>query len=382
MRVSFISAARNPVSKVLGPPPACQDNCLTVPAKDGKLINDSPSSERSSPLVFDTDTQSDIDDINASQSTSKAGNFWINSFKIPWEKFPKSLLDACAKKVRPKPRDRRAMVRIMCDDIKGYTSLPGRKNLSKVAEMVVAKQKESFCDVIGDSIIGSGYQSLLKQLEERMANLNRKGDKAAVKLDVSSDEEDSERKGKSRKRVLHDSYGCINWQPDMLPSDETTASQKAKEEWLLEEFPKKDADRKKVLLFMDKTYTSQRLLINKNDPKNPVSIKEIKSRWPFLFDKECMFVHFEKLMGFKIQDVLQKSLQTKAGTIFEFMKSNGAQKAKVKQTLWHIEAAMSLEKSKAPQMTGVYLLLMAYFGEPLDLTFKSDLDVSNRAKPG
>ena len=64
------------------------------------------------------------------------------------------------------------------------------------------------------------------------------------------------------------------------------------------------------------------------------------------------------------------------------MKSNGAQKAKVKQTLWHIEAAMSLEKSKVPQMTGVYLLLMAYFGEPLDLMFKSDLDVSNRAKPG
>ena len=53
----------------------------------------------------------------------------------------------------------------------------------------------------------------------------------------------------------------------MLPSDETTASQKAKEEWLLEESPKKDADRKKVLLFMDKTYTSQRLLINKNYPK-------------------------------------------------------------------------------------------------------------------
>ena len=101
MRVSFISAARNPVSKVLGPPPACQDNCLTVPVKDEKLINDLPSSERSSPLLFYTDSQSDIDDINASQSTSNAGNFWIiNSFKIPWEKFPKSsLLDACAKKV-------------------------------------------------------------------------------------------------------------------------------------------------------------------------------------------------------------------------------------------------------------------------------------------
>ena len=122
------------------------------------------------------------------------------------------------------------MVRIMCDDIKEYTSLPCRKNLSKVAETVVAKHKESFCDVIGDSVIGSGYQSLLKQLEERMVNLDRKGDKAAVKLDLSSDEEDSERKDKLRKRVLHHSYGCINWQPDLLPSDETTASQKAKEE--------------------------------------------------------------------------------------------------------------------------------------------------------
>ena len=96
----------------------------------------------------------------------------------------------------------------MCDDIKEYTSLPGRENLSKVAEMVVAKHKESFCDVIGNSVIGSGYQSLLKQLEERMANLNRKGDKAAVKLDLSSDEEDSERKANCRKgfcmiRMVH-----------------------------------------------------------------------------------------------------------------------------------------------------------------------------------
>ena len=43
---------------------------------------------------------------------------------------------------------------------------------------------------------------------------------------------------------------------------------------------------------------------------------------------------------------------------------------------------MSQKKSKVPQMTGVYLLLMAYFGESLDLMFKLDLDVSNQAKPG
>ena len=40
--------------------------------------------------------------------------------------------------------------------------------------MMVAKYKDSFCDLVGDCVIGSGYESLLKQMEERIANLNRK----------------------------------------------------------------------------------------------------------------------------------------------------------------------------------------------------------------
>ena len=50
-------------------------------------------------------------------------------------------------------------MRIVCDDIRKHSTLPGRKNLSKIASMIVAKHKESFCDIVGDTVVGSGYES-------------------------------------------------------------------------------------------------------------------------------------------------------------------------------------------------------------------------------
>ena len=245
----------------------------------------------------DIDTQSDVDEISKEKFITKPATYWINDYKIPWNKFPKSLLDACIRKSRPKPRERREMVRILCDDIRGYNTFPGRKNLARIAQMIVSKYKDSFCHLIGDSVIGSGYESFLKQMEERIANLNRKSGKDLVKLNISSEDEDSEPKSKSRKTVIPDSYGCVNW--------------KSKQDWLIEEFRKKEQDKKKVLLFMKETYTSQQAcLLFENTQDNPVT--EVKDKWPFLFQKDCMFLHFEQLMGFKIQEVMNESLERKA----------------------------------------------------------------------
>ena len=189
-------------------------------------------------MFDDSDIQSDTG--NGSLSDGKTSNHWINNFQIPWSKFPKSLLGACTSKVRPTPRDRREMIRIICNDIKTHSLLPGRKNLARIAEMMVTKYKDSFCDTIGDTVIGSGYESVRKQLEKKMANLNRKTDKAIVKLSVSSDDDNgSETKVKTKKRLRADSYRCINWQPDSFPDNETPTSQKSKQDWLAAQFPKK-----------------------------------------------------------------------------------------------------------------------------------------------
>ena len=357
------------------------DNSITTPANvDESFASSTPSSSRSSPLFFgDTDTQSDVDEISKEEFIARPATYWINDYKIPWNKFPKSLLHACTGKSRPKPRERREMVRILCDDIRGYTTVPGRKNLARIAQMMVAKYKDSFCDLAGDCVIGSGYESLLKQMEERIANLNRKSGKDLVKLNICSDDEDSEPKSKSRKTVTHDSYGCVNWQPPALPSSESMETQKSKQDWLIEEFRKKEQDKKKVLLFMEKTYTSQRLFINKNTQDNPVG--EVKDKWPFLFQKDCMLLHFELLMGFKLQEVFNQSLEKKAKVTWEYLRQNHIQKKKIKQILWRIEAAMSSKNDQRPVAIGVFLLLLAYFEEDQELMLISDVDVSFKYKP-
>ena len=155
-------------------------------------------------------------------------------------------------------------------------------------------------------------------------------------------------------------------------------TQKSKQDWLIEEFRKKEQD-KKVLLFMEKIYTSQRLLINKNTQDNPVG--EVKDKWPFLFQKDFMLLHFELLMGFKIQEVLNQSLEKKAKVTLEDLRQNHIQKKKIKQIFWQIEAAMSSKNDQWPVAIGVFLLLLAYFEEDQELMLISDVDVSFKYKP-
>ncbi|CAB3977263.1 Hypothetical predicted protein [Paramuricea clavata] len=167
-----------------------------------------------------------------------------------------------------------------------------------------------------------------------------------------------------QKQPISDSFGCVNAQ------NQSDGSQKEKEEWLISEFPKKDRDMEKVSLFMKQTYASQRLLINRSKPNVP-SIMEIKDQWPFLFETDMMLQHFEELMGFNLQVILQRSLEEKASVIYDFMKQEHPSKKKVRESLLEIDTAMALDESKIPQMAGVYLLVLAYFGEPEDMMIRS-----------
>ena len=266
--------------------------------------------------------------------------------------------------MRSKPRDRQEMVRILCDDIQQHCSSPGRKALSKIAEMVVGKYSKSFRDCVADTVLGTGFESFRKQLEERLYNQNRKVEQSrslSRKLSPASDN-DSGREAKAGQKNMCDSYGCVNWQPDSYPDDETTDSQKEKQGWLTSAFRKKDRDNDKVASYMKLTYASQRLLINRGKP-NPPSINEIMDEWPFLFEFDPLMQHFEQLMGFDLKVVLQRSLEEKAKLVYNFMKLEHSHQKKVKEALDKMDAAMETERSNIPQMDGVYLLLLAYFGE-------------------
>lgn len=81
---------------------------------------------------------------------------------------------------RPKPSQRCDMVRILIDDVHNITLKPSRKQLARVAEKIVLQHPKSFKDVIGEDTIGTGYDSLLKNLVDRSQNQNR-GNRDALK---------------------------------------------------------------------------------------------------------------------------------------------------------------------------------------------------------
>ena len=209
-------------------------------------------------------------------------------------------------------------------------------------------------------------------MEERLYNEKRKENKSeSLTRGLSKAcDDDSIPKGKGGKQPISDSYGCVKWQPDSFPKNENEESQEEKREWLTAEFPKRDRDMKNVALLMKQTYTSQCLLINRSKPNVP-SIMEIKDQWQFLFETDMMLQHFEELMGFNLQVILQQSLEEKASVIYEFMEKQHMSKKRVRESLLEIDTAMEVDKSKIPEMAGVYLLLLSFFGEPEDMMIRS-----------
>ncbi|XP_071821327.1 uncharacterized protein [Apostichopus japonicus] len=73
---------------------------------------------------------------------------WAESYKVDWDKMPKSLTKSLQKKQRPTPKDRREMIRILCNDIMKVESSPGRKHLSIIAQKIVREFPEPFKDDI------------------------------------------------------------------------------------------------------------------------------------------------------------------------------------------------------------------------------------------
>ncbi|CAB4030602.1 Hypothetical predicted protein [Paramuricea clavata] len=143
---------------------------------DGGDSSDTSISSRCSTPPRSTEVDSPSTLVNKSTPIQKHGH-WVQDFEIPWYKMPQSLLQACEQKVTDEK----------CT--------------------IVAKHKESFCDVVGDKVIGSGYESLRKQMEERMFNLNRKGKKtSSFGEKLNEVDGTSEPPAKKTRKPVKDSY--------------------------------------------------------------------------------------------------------------------------------------------------------------------------------
>ena len=108
---------------------------------------------------------------------------------------------------RPTARERREVIRIITAEIIATCKTPAKKHLSEVARKMVLEYPKSFKDIIEGEVVGSGYDSLTKQLQCRVDNNKRNetlGKKRAIPDDISTVPEN--------KKQWKDSYGCIQWE--------------------------------------------------------------------------------------------------------------------------------------------------------------------------
>ncbi|XDV47047.1 hypothetical protein PO909_016792 [Leuciscus waleckii] len=163
-------------------------------------------------------------------------NSWHFNFEIPWKKLPSELIRKLEEGKRPTKSDRLEMIRLIISEILTICPTPAKKHLSEIARKMAKVYPVAFTDVIEGEIVGSGYDSLTKQMLSRVDNLKRGSTPLSLKRQLISTSEGEDTP--PRKRRL-DTYGCINWQPMRLPTDETLESQKQAQEQL-----KKNVQRK------------------------------------------------------------------------------------------------------------------------------------------
>lgn len=245
---------------------------------------------------------------------------WAVEFEIPWDTFPKrDVVSMLQKGMRPKPSGTRQMVRILADEISKITKKSGKKALTTIAQKIVKTYPKSFLDEIDGSVVGTGYDSLLKQLQTRFNNMNRKfmndSFKRTLEDSLSDEENDTPRTSPTQKIYLRDKYGCINFMPVDYPNGESETTQEEKKVLLQQKYKQRLKDGVEDL--MKDTYTSQR----KDIIEKKMDLPDLQTSWPYLFDQAGMFVHFKELTGINIKEAIETALTHKGERMDGWQKS-------------------------------------------------------------
>ncbi|XP_050395126.2 uncharacterized protein LOC126813677 [Patella vulgata] len=225
---------------------------------------------------------------------------WSQSFNIPWEKFSKSFLEDCEKKKRPDESMRREAIRILCQSMREVCTKPNSKDIHVIAAKFVNEYKESLGDMIMGKMIGNGYSSVLSSMTERLNNLNRKTSNGpSIEYDSS--------------KVSSQKYGCLStWSIDIDSEEEQGMVEKR--DWMKNEFmkSKNTSCLSTITEYMKETYPLQRKTINTG------STDDVRKDFPYLFEKQFMAVHFERLTGHSLDNY--KKSEKKKFSVIHFLR--------------------------------------------------------------
>ncbi|XP_027141804.1 uncharacterized protein LOC104934043 isoform X2 [Larimichthys crocea] len=248
-----------------------------------------------------------ISDSECSGSTRQLGNDWHYNFQVPWNRLSSVLRRKLDHQERPTARERREMIRVIAAEILAVCKKPAKRHLSEVARKMVLAYPKSFKDIIDDEVIGSGHDSLTKQLQCRVDNCRRSVPRAKQR----SARNGSMAVPKSKKH-RRDSYGCVQWESGPVNVD----AQMKKKKDMQKMFLKNERNANKIDKLISDTFISQR-----NDIVSGRETRLLKKEWPYLFSVVGMKAHFRLLTGVHINEGFEEAMATKFARVLDYFRS-------------------------------------------------------------
>lgn len=243
-------------------------------------------------------------------------------FEIPWEKLPTDLLYKLEKQERPYPKQRQAMMRIIINEVTSVCKRPSKKYLTEIARKMVLKYHKSLQDVIEGQIVGSRYDSLVKQLQARAENVKRTISFTKRQLQQSGGS-DTEEIPSKKQASPQDTYGCITWDPAQLPKTETVTSKIKQQEEMKTIFTERNWIHRLLPKKMMTTFYTQR-----KDIIRGMATEKLKKEWPFLFEMSEIQAHFRELTGVQLDGTYSESLKSKGQGILAYKKTKSTKKSR------------------------------------------------------
>ncbi|CAL8351185.1 unnamed protein product [Merluccius merluccius] len=256
------------------------------------------------------------------------------------------------------------MVRIVVCDMMQKSSHISKRHTTVVAQKIVSKYPKSLQDVIEGDVIGPGYHSLVKQLQNRIENAKRSTTPKMRKRKIHT-ESDTDEMPAEKRAAIQDTYGCIKWDLQFIPLGETAESQQQSREEL-QSLSKQNAPNQDVVKQLTRsTFYTQRKEVNSGK-----EIKYLLEDWPFLFDEIGMAVHFEELTGVSLKETFIRNLDLKGERLLNYLKTVAVNKSKrFFQAAAKIQMMRGEHTGSSDDVLQVVLLLLCYFDEKEDVMF-------------
>lgn len=281
----------------------------TSTAHNQHLVSNSESSVLTGSTISFTSGVLSSDDNTIIQNQCDK---FMQNFNIPWEKFPKIIMDLCNSGQKLGIYSN-TLVRILVDELREKSIYIPVSVFRKVIALLTAKFPDTFLekDEAGQ-IISLSNNPLLTKLINHNNYLNR-NPKRLNSLNANIPINKRRKTNTIRKT-------CKNWQPENYDAGENLETVKEKKLWLQKISSNKNFSTEewtKIKMFMSQTFSEQRLFLNQDNTK---SVTDVMREWPFLVKKEIIFEHFEKLTGSNITNFFE-NFEEKKQKILNFFEN-------------------------------------------------------------